>query len=233
MERPAGGQGASLPARALSLMRQQSRSAPPGPTTTGRRTGYACSPPCPFFGAWCDGRPSGISARQILDRGSAGFGVKSHRAPRLRKAPGRRAFESTPERPQLRSCPHAARRRPSASPTILPFDGVQSPAAGPASVGVSPESRDAVVTSSARTYSMRLPFRCAAAALVPGVGTLGVLGAFLPAMKADDWIACRPRGTSSRCDGISAGDFAGGPGHTCPRSSPDLRAGPTTRSNQT
>ena len=46
-------------------------------------------------------------------------------------------------------CPHAARGRHSTSSTTFPYDGFQSPAAGPASGRLSPESHDAIVTINA------------------------------------------------------------------------------------
>ena len=53
------------------------------------------------------------------------------------------------ERPLTESCPYAGRDGLSTSPTTLLYDGFQSPAAGPASGRVSPESHDAIATISA------------------------------------------------------------------------------------
>ena len=47
------------------------------------------------------------------------------------------------------SFPHAAWAKFSANPMTLPYNGFQSPAAGPASGTVSPESHDAIATINA------------------------------------------------------------------------------------
>ena len=78
-------------------------------------------------------------------RGRIEFCLPLHRRTELR----RRSHESPPRRPSLRPCPHVARGGPPARRTIPPCDGFQSPAAGPASGRLSPESHDAIVTINA------------------------------------------------------------------------------------